>query len=188
MDNRENIIDKALELFSSRGYDAVGVQEIADAASITKPTLYHYFGSKQGLLKALLSARFEGLIREIRAAAEYAGDLPLTLRKIAGAYRGFAEKDPVSYRLLLSLFFAPKEGGASEAISDVNKNQFAILEEMFLRAAGQHGNMKGRHTLYAATFLGLINNCIALALNGYMTLDDALLHRVVHQFEHGIYS
>lgn len=48
--------------------------------------------------------------------------------------------------------------------------------------------MKGRHRLYAASFLGTINNCIALALNGFLTLDNALLERAVHQFEHGIYS
>ena len=32
--------------FMPRGYDAVGVQEIAQKAGITKPTLYYYFGSK----------------------------------------------------------------------------------------------------------------------------------------------
>ena len=54
MDNRENILTCALELFYQRGYDAVGIQEICQAAGITKPTLYHYFGSKYGLLEVLL--------------------------------------------------------------------------------------------------------------------------------------
>jgi AcrR family transcriptional regulator len=188
MDNRETILAKALDLFTSRGYDAVGVQEIADAAAITKPTLYHYFGSKQGLLKSLLTALFDKPLEKIRAAAEYAGDLTLTLRRVAAAYFGFAGENPIPYRLLLSLFFAPKEGGAAEAIADINKSQFSILEDLFKLAASNHGNMRGRHAIYAATYLGLINNCIALALNGCLVLDDALLQRAVHQFEHGIYS
>ena len=54
MDNRELIVQSALELFYARGYDAVGVQEIVDKAGISKPTLYYYFGSKLGLLKVLL--------------------------------------------------------------------------------------------------------------------------------------
>ena len=54
MDNKERIMESAKDLFYARGYDAVGVQEIADGAGITKPTLYYYFGSKLGLLKALL--------------------------------------------------------------------------------------------------------------------------------------
>ena len=49
MDNRERILQCALELFYAKGYDAVGVQEIAQKAGITKPTLYYYFGSKYGL-------------------------------------------------------------------------------------------------------------------------------------------
>ena len=54
------LIERALELFAARGYDAVGVQEIVEAAGMTKPTLYHWFGSKQGLLRAALASREEG--------------------------------------------------------------------------------------------------------------------------------
>lgn len=54
MDNREKILRCALELFYHKGYDAVGIQEICQSAGITKPTLYHYFGSKYGLLEVLL--------------------------------------------------------------------------------------------------------------------------------------
>ena len=50
LDNRELILNAALDLFYARGYDAVGVQEIVDRAGVTKPTLYYYFGSKLGLL------------------------------------------------------------------------------------------------------------------------------------------
>lgn len=38
MDNKEKILQCALELFYARGYDAVGVQEIAETAGVTKPT------------------------------------------------------------------------------------------------------------------------------------------------------
>ena len=67
-ENREMILQKALELFAGRGYDAVGVQEICAAAGITKPTLYHYFGSKRGLLDALIGHYTQGLNRAISAA------------------------------------------------------------------------------------------------------------------------
>ena len=54
MDNREKILQCAEELFYSRGYDAAGVQEIVEMAGVTTPTLYYYFGSKRGLLEAIL--------------------------------------------------------------------------------------------------------------------------------------
>ena len=63
--NRSKILDRALDLFSARGYDAVGVQEVADAAGLKKPTLYHYFGSKSGLLKTLLGAYFDELFQAL---------------------------------------------------------------------------------------------------------------------------
>ena len=53
MDNRAAILAAALDLFCARGFDAVGVQEVAEVAGIIKPTLYYYYGSKLGLLKAL---------------------------------------------------------------------------------------------------------------------------------------
>ena len=74
MDNRMNILQKALQLFYEKGYDAIGVQEIADAAGVTKPTLYHYFGSKYGLLEAVAREDYVQLRDGLAVRAEYAGD------------------------------------------------------------------------------------------------------------------
>jgi len=82
MDTRTELLRQAEKLFAQRGYDAVGVQEIVDAASVTKPTLYHYFGSKRGLLETILGNEFHFFNQLLREAANYQGDLPLTLRKI----------------------------------------------------------------------------------------------------------
>ncbi len=187
MENRSIILDRALELFAARGYDAVGVQEICEQAGITKPTLYYYFGNKQGLLKTLLAAFFDRLHAGLKTV-EYKRDLPLTLRKIASVYFRFAADNPKFYRMQLSMFFAPEESDAFKEVAGLNATQFTFLEDLFANAAEDHGNMRGRQKLYAATFLGTINNCIALALGGYLSLDAELTHRVVHQFEHGIYS
>src|SRR5512147_121731 len=116
MDNRSNILQHALELFAARGYDAVGVQEIVEAAGITKPTLYHYFGSKRGLLDALLMAYFEPLVEMIRQATDYQCDLPLTLNRTAGAYFRFARENSMFYRMQLSMYFAPPESDAFKAV------------------------------------------------------------------------
>ncbi len=42
MDNKEVLLQVALDLFHAKGYDAVGIQEIVDKAGVTKPTLYYY--------------------------------------------------------------------------------------------------------------------------------------------------
>lgn len=61
-DTRQRILDKALELFSAKGYDAVGVAEIAKAVGIKAPSLYNHFASKQAIFDALVestTARYE---------------------------------------------------------------------------------------------------------------------------------
>jgi AcrR family transcriptional regulator len=50
MDKRQEIYEKALELFISEGYDQTPLSRIANALGITKAGLYHYFSSKEELL------------------------------------------------------------------------------------------------------------------------------------------
>jgi AcrR family transcriptional regulator len=188
MNNRSEILANALQLFASRGYDAVGVQEIVTAAGVTKPTLYHYFGSKRGLLDTLLAEHFDPLYRSIEQAATYDGDLALTLNRTVSAYFDYARGHRTFYRLQLSLWFAPPDSDGFEAVSRLTHKQQQVIEELFVRATDDHGNMRGRHRAYAATFLGMVNTYVALALNGFTELDDALVRRAVHQFMHGIFS
>jgi len=188
MENRAVILARALELWGQRGYDAVGVQEIVDAAGITKPTLYHYFGSKRGLLDALIEERSGGLRDALVPAAAYDGDIVKTLESIVRGYFAFARANPELYRLLLAFSFAPPDSDERLAVTAGNAVQYEALERLFEAAAGQHGNMRGRQKAHAATFLGMINTYIGLAINGHATLDDELVYRATHQFMHGIFS
>ena len=87
MDNRQLIMEKALELFCARGYDAVGVQEIAEQSGITKPTLYYYFGSKQGLMETILEENSRILEEMLEKAVEEPGDVPQVLyRAVLSVY------------------------------------------------------------------------------------------------------
>ena len=187
-DNRSRLLACALDLFAARGYDAVGVQEVADAAGLKKPTLYHYFGSKGGLLKTLLEESFVGLFAALEGASVYHRDVVTTLLAIAMAYFKFAQGHRKFYRLQLSMWFSPPESEAFKAIAVINEKQQQMLEAFFLRAAEDHGNMKGRHKAYAATFLGMLNTYISLGLNSYTELDADLAQSAVHQFMHGIFS
>ena len=187
-DNRLRIMKAAMKLFAARGYDAVGIQEIIDAVGITKPTLYHYFGSKQGLLDDILKEDFEELIAEIKASSRYNGDVTLALRQTLSAFFEFAREHPVFYRMQLAMWFAPPESHAHKAEAKYNQQLYRLMEELFLLAAKDHGNMKGRHHGYAATFLGMINTYIGLSINGHVKLNDDLVYKSVHQYMHGIFS
>jgi len=188
VDNRSGLLSAALKLFVARGYEAVGVQEIVEAAGVTKPTLYQYFGSKLGLLEALLESELTPFCGLVRQAADYHGDLPLTLEKITRVYFDFARSRRDFYRLQLAMWYSPLKSESFAAAERWNNQLFQVVEGMFLQAAGQHGNMRNRQRAYAATFIGMINTYIGLALNGYTELNDTLIYQAVHQFMHGIFS
>lgn len=187
-DNRQIILDEALSLFAARGYEAVGVADVVGAAGLTKPSLYHHFGSKLGLLEALLEASYLELLERVRPATDYQGDLPLTLFRVVSAYCAFAQARPQVYHLLLNLCFAPPQSEAYRAVTPWNQRQHDILKDMFQKASGDHGNMKGRHELYAVLFLGMINTLIGVSLGGHLELNDEMVFKAVHQYMHGIYS
>jgi TetR/AcrR family transcriptional regulator len=49
------ILEEAERLFAARGYDAVSIQDIADAAEVSKANVFHHFGSKEKLYLTVLS-------------------------------------------------------------------------------------------------------------------------------------
>lgn len=53
-DTKQRILDKALELFSDRGYDSVSVDEIAKAVGIRGSSLYNHFSSKQAIFEEIV--------------------------------------------------------------------------------------------------------------------------------------
>ncbi|GAB7533973.1 TetR/AcrR family transcriptional regulator [Burkholderia sp. 22PA0099] len=68
-DTREGILSVGQTLMASRGFSAVGLNEILAAAGVPKGSFYHYFGSKDAFGEALLNRYFE----------DYLADLDITL-------------------------------------------------------------------------------------------------------------
>ncbi|MGH2583774.1 MAG: TetR/AcrR family transcriptional regulator [Dehalococcoidia bacterium] len=186
--NRAQILRAALDLFASRGYDASGVKEIVEAVGITKPTLYHYFGSKQGLLDALLTEHSCDFLRDLEAAARYEGNLPVTLDRVVAMYLAFAAAQPAFCRFLLSLLFAPPASDAHGPAARVTEAQRQLLEAMFQAASRDHGNMRGWHTQYAWSLLGVLAAYMLLVVNQQLEPTARLRRDIVRKFSHGIYS
>jgi AcrR family transcriptional regulator len=188
MGNRTQLMDAALDLFAARGYDSVGVQEICTRAEVTKPTLYHYFSNKRGLIDAVLSASVDELQTRLEPALAYDGDMPATLEGIIEVFLSFTEERPRFMRLLLSLQYAAEQSEAREAVRPYYERLFERLRALFREAAEDHGNMRGREEPYAVSFLGTVFTYIYLLLEGRISRDESLAFRVMHQFSHGIYS
>jgi len=188
MDNRQKIIIKALSLFASRGYDAVGVQEISIACRITKPTLYHYFTNKRGLLEAILAIYYPLFLKEIKRATDYHHDLVMNLRALADIFFEFAQKESEFNRFSLAADFSPPESEAHIAHKQYLEAFRDTIEAMFLLAVVDHGNMRNKQRQLAISFVGLLRGYIGMYLSGEIVLDEAIGKAVVKQYMHGIFS
>jgi AcrR family transcriptional regulator len=59
----EHIAEKALQMFRERGYDATTMQAVAEASGIAPRTLFHYFATKDAVLRHWLSTDFADELR-----------------------------------------------------------------------------------------------------------------------------
>jgi len=193
MENREIILEAALNLFYTRGYDAVGVQEIAERSGITKPTLYYYFKSKYGLLEQLLESRGGPFMQELHEACVYRGDLKITLEQAAGVMAGLAKRDPEFFTLFVALYHSPRGNEAYRAVRPLVLRLQRETEAVFEAASGQLGNMHGRQRQFSLGFIGLVFYYIVMKfeISGdglSIEISGQEISSLVHQFMHGIYS
>ena len=67
---RAKLIEVGIELFSERGYTDVGTEEIVDRAAVTRGALYHHFGDKRDLFRAVHEELEQRIVAQIAAALE----------------------------------------------------------------------------------------------------------------------
>jgi len=70
MNTAEQITDAALALFYRQGFHATGVDQLSEAAAVTKRTLYRHFPSKDDLISAALSLRDQRFMQAMRTCVE----------------------------------------------------------------------------------------------------------------------
>ena len=103
----ERILSTALDLFAVRGYDATSVREICEAADITKPTLYHFYGSKEGVLQALVTTGFQRFRQMVDSAMAEPGSFRERLKSVARAMFSSATRQPLYWRFMHGIVWAP---------------------------------------------------------------------------------
>jgi AcrR family transcriptional regulator len=103
----DRILKIALELFSTRGYDATSVREICEAAGITKPTLYHFFTSKEGLYRALVDDTLVEFRKELLELLEIPGGIEERLKRVARTYFDASRARRDHMRFIFGLVHGP---------------------------------------------------------------------------------
>ncbi|KUP97999.1 TetR/AcrR family transcriptional regulator [Thermobifida cellulosilytica] len=79
----DRLLAEATRLFAQRGFDRVSVQELVEAAGVTKGAMYHYFTSKDDLLFAVYQRVLKLQMSRLRQVVEGGGDVTERLHAAA---------------------------------------------------------------------------------------------------------
>ncbi len=120
-DRRAQILDVALEVFGQGGYHGASMNDIADAAGVTKPVLYQHFDSKRALYLALLEEVGNRLRSSIDKATADAPDGKSQTERGFRAYFRWVAEDHDEFMLLF--------GGASRRDDEFSSIMRTITAE-----------------------------------------------------------
>jgi AcrR family transcriptional regulator len=126
---RERLLDAAATLLASSGI-SVSTRAICEAAGVTAPTLYHYFGDRDGLLNAVVSHGFGEYLARKRSL-ESTGDPIEDLR------RGW--DDHVAWGLANPSFYALMFGQVTPGVQNPAAAEASALLLLKLEAAARAG-------------------------------------------------
>ncbi len=98
-ERRQQLIGVALDLFSRRSPDEVSIDEIATAAGISRPLVYHYFPGKLSLYEAALQRASEDLAS--RFAEPHDGPLGARLLRVMGRFFDFVDEHGPGFSALM---------------------------------------------------------------------------------------
>jgi AcrR family transcriptional regulator len=125
------MVAAAEKLFSERGYHGVSMDEIAAASGISKPMLYDYFGSKEGLLLACVERARGRLFEEIAVAVRGASEPEQALRAGVEAFIAFADQQRATWVVLFG------EGGRfGETAAGIRAEQSGLIAQLLRELPG----------------------------------------------------
>jgi len=180
----DRILQGALELFSAKGYEATSVREICEAAGITKPTLYHFYGSKEGVYRALVDGALDDFRRAVTRAMQGPGAAVDRLRRVGRAYFESARGRRDLLRFIFGLVHNPATSAPRTDFPSFYDEVVAQIAAEVEAGVARGEFVPGRTDLRMLILMGALGE----ALCGYLivgkpqlspALADALIDAVV---------
>ncbi|MGW2640930.1 TetR/AcrR family transcriptional regulator [Streptomyces sp. NPDC001348] len=183
-ERRQQLIGVALELFSRRSPDEVSIDEIASAAGISRPLVYHYFPGKVSLYEAALKRASEDLAGRFAEPCE--GPLGARLLRVMRRYFDFVDEHGPGFSALMRGGPAVSVGG-SHSVSHVSATH-AIVDSVRQAAYDQilvHLGVSeppARLELVVRSWISLAESTALIWLDGRRIPRAELEVQLVHDF------
>ena len=150
LEKRAAILDAAMRLFPARGYDGVSMDSIAQAAGVSKLTVYNHFEDKESLFSAAVSTCCEQMLPN--QVFQPPDDLPLR-DALVSIGRGFIdlvmdERAVTLHRMMIAQ--AGQDRRLTELFFAAGPRRTLDAMEAFLRHAEQIGQLRVPHAAHAA--------------------------------------
>ncbi|WP_112467044.1 TetR/AcrR family transcriptional regulator [Streptomyces triticisoli] len=174
-ERRQQLIGVALELFSRRSPDEVSIDEIASAAGISRPLVYHYFPGKLSLYEAALKRASEDLAG--RFVEPHEGPLGARLLRVMRRFFDFVDEHGPGFSALM-------RGGPAVGSSRTN----ALIDSVRQAAYGQilsHLQVEdppARLELVIRSWISLTESTALIWLDGRRIPRAELEVQLVHDF------
>ena len=177
LDREVQILDIASQQFGTLGFAATSVAAIAEKAGISKPLIYNYFGSKEGLYEACLDRGGAIVAEEIeRIARGDAVGIERGMQTLAGM---FALLEPQPY--LWRLFFdptAPTTGSIADSVTLYADRIGKLAEEGVAELMALAGNADELDISAMTTvWLGIVDSLMGWWLDHPTETADQMIQR-----------
>ncbi len=121
-EREQQILAVAEEVFAADGYQAASMDDIAHRVGLSKPMLYEYFGSKDGLLLACLEKAKRGLLDCTTAAAQRADGREQLMYDCLLAFFRFSDEHAQAWALLRNEAAVPN-GSVNSELEAIRRQQ-----------------------------------------------------------------
>ncbi|MEW2418210.1 TetR/AcrR family transcriptional regulator [Streptomyces sp. NPDC046866] len=174
-ERRQQLIGVALELFSNRSPEDVSIDEIAAAAGISRPLVYHYFPGKLSLYEAALRRAADELAQRFVEPQE--GPLGARLLRVMGRFFAFVDDHGPGFSALMRGGPAVGSTRTNQMIDEVRQ---AAYEEI-LRHLGIE-RPPARLRLVVRSWVSLAESTALIWLEGREIPRSELELQLVHDF------
>jgi TetR/AcrR family transcriptional regulator len=186
-DIREELMRAALKLFTQRGYSATTVRELVTEAGVTKPALYYYFGSKEGLFLELMRTHFSRLEAVIDVYRKGRGSVRKRLTAMLDKGFSYVQQDCDFIRLMHAVYFGPP-GEAPYFDFDAYHQRYHDLITRLLEEGIERGEFRsGNAGDMAWILLGTVEIAIEDQISSQVSrIDREVLRRLLKMVFDGL--
>ncbi len=174
-ERRQQLIGVALDLFSRRSPDEVSIDEIASAAGISRPLVYHYFPGKLSLYEAALQRASDDLAA--RFVEPHQGPLGARLLRVMGRYFDFVDEHGPGFSALM-------RGGPAVGSSTTNALVDSVRQAAYVQILSHLDVTEppARLELVVRSWISLAESTALLWLDGRRIPRAELEAQLVHDF------